>query len=665
MTNQIKEILVNRSFGETRIAVVKDRKLLFLLKESSSSEIHIGNIFTATVTSFEKSLNAYFVDYGGNRPGFLPSKNAVKQFKVGEKIMIQIERGERDAKGAAVTTDISIASCNLVIMPFNKKAGGISQKLDDSSRKKMRDNLDKLNSISEDIGIIIRTSGVEKNFNDLESDYHTLLSYWKIIKDTADKHPAPQLIYRDNEVLTRLIKDWLRQDIKKIIVDHEPTFNEIKQQIEQTKPLYADRLHLHTNKVPLFTHYQIENDIESIYNSQVTLASGASLVIQQTEAMTTIDVNSAKSTKGSDIDVTAYQTNLEAAPEIARQVMLRNIGGLIVVDFIDMANAEQKEEVETTIAKSFSGDKAKIQMLKISNFGLLEISRQRLYPSVNETELEPCSKCKGLGSSRSIASFANFVLVKIEENSIHQQAAYIQIQLPADVSTYILNEKRMSLIELEEKQNVTITVIPNNSYDIPQYSIKRIQHDLNSSSVTKSYDVEVDDKSNKKPYAPQISKEKKPLVDRSSLASKTPGTKKQVAKKPTKNIFTTLWNTIFGDSNKKKAQKRRTPQNRRRNNSKNTRPQGNRPQNSNSQQYRKPRANNNSQNRNSEDTGQNRDNGNIAQNRGSDNQSQARHNSNNSNYRSSHNTSGSRLHGTGQLRTNRRKVTNNQENTTE
>ncbi|MBT4885473.1 MAG: Rne/Rng family ribonuclease, partial [Legionellales bacterium] len=414
---QFKEILISRSFGETRMAVLEDRKLTILEKESLTNKMNIGNIFSAKITSFEKSLNAYFVDYGGNRPGFLPSKNTVDKPKVGDKILIQIERGERDSKGAAVTQDISVASCNLVIMPFNKKAGGISQKLSDENRRKLKETLNKLHEKNPEIGVIIRTSSVEKSYEELESDFETLSSYWQIIKDEADKNPAPQLIYQDNDILTRLVKDYIRSDIDKIVVDHKDIYEALKRQVSLTKAQHLDSINLYTSKVPLFTHYQVENEIESIYSRTIALKSGASLVIQRTEAMTTIDVNSAKSTKAQDIEETAYKTNLEAAPEIARQIKLRNIGGLIVVDFIDMVKIEHKDEIEKILAKNFIGDKSKIQILKISNFGILEISRQRLYPSIDETELEECCKCEGSGNIRKIESFANNILRKIEENS--------------------------------------------------------------------------------------------------------------------------------------------------------------------------------------------------------------------------------------------------------
>jgi ribonuclease E len=612
----IKEILVSRSFGETRVAILEDRKLTLIEKESTNNQLHVGNIYSAKITSFEKSLNAYFVDYGGNRPGFLPNKNTVDTPKVGDKILIQIERGERDAKGAAVTQDISIASCNLVIMPFNKKAGGISQKLSDESRKKLRATLDKLHEKNPDIGVIIRTSSVEKSYEELESDFQTLTSYWNIIQEEAKNHPAPQLIYKDNDIITRCVKDHIRPDISKIIVDHEPTHTLLANQIGLTKSQHLESLHLHTNKVPLFTHYQIEKDIESVYSRTVVLPSGASLVIQRTEAMTTIDVNSAKSTKAQDIEETAYKTNLEAAPEIARQIKLRNIGGLIVVDFIDMVKTEHKEEIENVLAKHFSGDKAKIQILKISNFGLLEISRQRLYASIDEAELDTCPKCDGSGQIRHIESFSNHVLRKIEENSIHQQAPVIQVQLPVDVCTYILNERRMAIIELEEKQSVTIYLIPNPWYEIPQFSLKRLQSDGNA--MTKTHEVEVDAKNIKSDYAPIGTKEKRPLVDSSKLPK--PESKQKPSKQSSEpSLLARLWNSVFGSDNPKP----KTTQSR----------GGNRRPNRNRNQNRTPR----------DGTSRNNTTGNRAPRK----------------------PQTSRLHGSGQLRTNRRKPAAKSTNKTE
>jgi ribonuclease E len=619
----IKEILVSRAFGETRVAILEDRKLAIIEKESTNNKMNIGNIYSAKVTSFEKSLNAFFVDYGGNRPGFLPSKNTVNNPNVGDTILIQIERGERDAKGAAVTQDISIASSNLVIMPFNHKAGGISTKLSDDNRKKLRDTLEILHKRNPEMGVIIRTSGVEKNLAEIESDFDTLCSYWKVIQEAANDNPAPQLIYKDNDIITRLVKDHIRQDVIKITIDNQKIHDKILQQINATKPQYEERVNLHTSKVPLFTHYQIEDDIESIYSRTVVLKSGASLVIQRTEAMTTIDVNSAKSTKAQDIEETAYRTNLEAAPEIARQIKLRNIGGLIVVDFIDMINHEHKEEVEKVLAHNFVGDKAKIQILKISNFGILEISRQRLYPSVNETEIEPCHKCNGTGQLVNIESFSNTVLRKIEENAIHQQASIIQIQLPTDVSTYILNEKRLAILELEEKQSVTIIVIPNKWYEIPQYSIKRIQHDKNN--IQKSHQILQDNRSDKDVYVPQSDKSQKPLVDNYKLSKNqsTNSPSKKPTKKNSEGLFKKLWASIFGDS--KANTKKGKPNNQRRRN--------NRGRNTN--------------------------------NRNTTNQNQAtKKTQQNSNTRQ-RKQSTTRLHGSGQLRTNRRKPTNSTNNAEE
>ena len=574
-----KEILVSRSFGETRVAILENRKLINIEKESLNSKMNIGNIYSAKITSFEKSLNAFFVDYGGNRPGFLPSKNTVNNPNVGDKILIQIERGERDAKGAAITQEISIASSNLVIMPFSQKAGGISTKLSDDNRKKLRETLDILHKKNPDMGVIIRTSGIEKSLEEIQSDFETLCSYWQIIKDEADKNPAPQLIYKDNDVITRLVKDHIRQDIAKVTVDNPNIYENILQQIKATKPHYSEIVSLHTSKVPLFTHYQIEDDIASIYSRTIVLKSGASLVIQRTEAMTTIDVNSAKSTKAQDIEETAYKTNLEAAPEVARQIKLRNIGGLIVVDFIDMVSTEHKEEVEKVLAHNFVGDKAKIQILKISNFGILEISRQRLYPSVNESELDVCPKCNGSGQIVNVESFANNILRKIEENAIHQQASIIQAQVPMDVCTFILNEKRLAIIDLEERQSVTITVIPNKFYEIPQYNIKRIQHDANN--FQKSHEVSVDNRNDKLTYIPEVKTAQKPLVDNNKLHKKLSEKSKKTKneKTNTQGLLTRIWLGIFGENNKSNTKSKPSRNTRKRQYNKTKRPNQARPNN--------------------------------------------------------------------------------------
>ena len=554
-------ILVSESYGDTRVALLENRKIVMLEKESATNQIDIGNIYTAIVMSFEPSLNAYFVNYNGNRPGFLSCKNISEHYHqdktekkgnnsgplaIGQKILIQIERGERDNKGAAVTTNISIASCYLVIMPLSKKTGGISQKLSESSRQKLRDTLVKLNQNQEDVSVIIRTSGIERNISELEMDLEVLLSYWKLIQKAAEESKEPCLIYRDNEIITRIIKDWIREDVSKIIIDNQKTFLNLKKQLMLTKPKYEERLELHNSNVPLFTHYQIEDDIESIYAHKVVLKSGASIVIQQTEAMTTIDVNSARSTKGQDISETAAKTNLEAVPEIARQIKLRNIGGLIVVDFIDMSNSLDVESVETKIAQHFAGDKAKIQMLKISKFALLEISRQRLYPSIHETELNTCDTCGGTGTILSIESFASSILRKIEEHSIHQQAPYIQVQLPTDVCTYILNEKRLQLLSLEDRQGVTISIIPNKYYNIPQYTIKRLQASAAETAQNKSsYNVEVDNRNLKDIYAPKQHKAQKPLVDVTKHTSKR--------KKP--GLIQKIIEKLFSKKSKSKARK--------------------------------------------------------------------------------------------------------------
>lgn len=488
----MKRMLINATQSEElRVAIVEIERqnLIDLIVERQSYKTKTGNIYLGKITSVEPSLDAAFVNFGSERHGFLPLKEVALEYlgahaperamnikdalKEGQHVMVQVEKEERGTKGAALTTFISLAGSYLVLMPNNPRAGGISRRVEGDERNELRETLSNLN-IPAGMGLIVRTAGVGKTLPELQWDLNMLLKQWEAIHKASTERTPPFLIHQESDVVTRAIRDYLRQDVTEIIIDDPATYEKAKQYIEQIRPDFIHHLKLYTRSVPLFNHYQIEHQIESAHQREVRLPSGGSIVIDHTEALVAIDINSARATKGSDIEETALHTNLEAAEEIARQLRLRDIGGLIVIDFIDMTPVRHQREVENHLRNALKLDRARIQIGRITRFGLLEMSRQRLRPSLGEATQVVCPRCSGWGTIRSIESLALTVIRIIEEDAIKPNTAQIQVQLPIDVATFIVNEKRDLIASIEKTQNVQIVIIPNPEMESPRYRIKRI-----------------------------------------------------------------------------------------------------------------------------------------------------------------------------------------------
>jgi len=490
----MKRMLINATQSEElRVALVDGQQLYDLDIESPGHEQKKSNIYKAKITRIEPSLEAAFVDYGADRHGFLPMKEIAREYfpkgysfqgrpsikevlHEGQEVIVQIDKEERGQKGAALTTFISLAGSYLVLMPNNPRAGGISRRIEGDERTDLKTSLSKLN-LPKGMGLIVRTAGVGKAYDELEWDLSVLLHHWKAIEDASANRPAPFLIHQETDVIKRAIRDYLRRDIGEILIDRPKTFESVKKHIEVVRPDFISKVKLYTNDVPLFTHYQIESQIETAFQREVRLPSGGSIVIDPTEAMTSIDINSARATKGGDIEETAFNTNLEAAEEIARQLRLRDLGGLVVIDFIDMTPVRHQREVENRMRDAVKPDRARIQLGRISRFGLLEMSRQRLRPSIGETSQGVCPRCNGTGHVRGVESLALSILRLMEEEAIKENTLHVQAHVPVPVATYLLNEKRRSVMHIEKHHSVHVLIIPNPHMDTPQYEVVRIKED--------------------------------------------------------------------------------------------------------------------------------------------------------------------------------------------
>jgi ribonuclease E len=490
----MKRMLINATqLEELRVALVDGQKLYDLDIESPGHEQKKSNIYKGTITRVEPSLEAAFVDYGADRHGFLPLKEIARTYfpqgykfegrpnikeviREGQEVIIQIDKEERGQKGAALTTFISLAGSYLVLMPNNPRAGGVSRRIEGDERTELKAALGGLD-LPDGMGLIVRTAGVGKSTEELAYDLDYLVSGWERIKEMADSRPAPFLIHQESDVVVRAIRDYLRRDIGEILIDDISVHERALKHVEQMRPDYANRVKLYKGDVPLFSHYQIESQIESAFQREVRLPSGGSIVIDPTEALISIDINSARATKGSDIEETAFNTNLEAADEIARQLRLRDAGGLVVIDFIDMTPVRHQREVENRMKEAVRGDRARVQLGRISRFGLLEMSRQRLRPSLGDSANNVCPRCSGHGTVRGTESLALSVLRIMEEESIKDNTGQIEAQLPVNVATYLLNEKRSSVRSVEERHSVQLVIIPNPQMETPQYSVARRRPD--------------------------------------------------------------------------------------------------------------------------------------------------------------------------------------------
>ncbi len=477
----MKRILINSSYGdELRVALVDGAKLYDFDTESPDKVLLKGSIFKATVSRIESSLDAAFVNFGSERHGFLPLKDLSSEYykktngktectlKEGQEIVVQVTKEERGTKGAALTTQIGLAGRFLVLIPNSSRSGGISRRIGGEERDQIKQALDSIN-IPDNMSVIVRTNGLGRTSEELSLDLAYLLALWDEINNNIPNTESPALIYRDDKLIVRVVKDYFKDDIEEILIDDKNTFNEAKEFIDAVLPDHADKVMLYEEEIPLFNRYQIESQIELAFQREISLSSGGSIVIDPTEAMTAVDVNSARSTKGKDIEDTAYKTNLEAAKEIARQLRLRDVGGLVVIDFIDMLDQSHQEKVEAAFRKAVYSDRARVQISGISKFGLLEVSRQRLRPSLNESyDIEHVLV-------RGPRSLGQSILRIIGEDSAKDNTGEIQVYVPSDVASYLLNEKRNDIINIEKTNNIRVLIIADPYKSRPYYKVVRVK----------------------------------------------------------------------------------------------------------------------------------------------------------------------------------------------
>jgi ribonuclease E len=479
---------------ELRVALVDGQKLYDLSIEIPSREQKKSNIYKGRITRVEPSLEAAFVDYGAQRHGFLPLKEVSKEYfraqpgsgarlnikdllQEGQELIVQVEKEERGNKGAALTTFISLAGRFLVLMPNNPRAGGVSRRIEGEDRDQTREAMNGLD-IPEGMGAIVRTAGVGRSTEELQWDLNNLKLAWDAIAQANDGRPAPFLIFQESDAVTRGLRDYFSDDVGEILIDQPEAFQKAQEYMQRFMPPDAQRkLKPYQDPVPLFTRYQIESQIESAYSHKVNLPSGGSLVIDHTEALVSIDINSARSTRGGDIEATARNTNLEAAEEIARQLRLRDIGGLIVIDFIDMESTANQRAVEDMLRDAVKMDRARIQLGRLSRFGLLELSRQRLRPALSETTHINCPRCSGMGTIRSVESMSLALLRLIGEEARKERTGRVVAQVPVDVATYLMNEKREWLNQIETRDKVSLVIVPNPHMNTPAYSLRRVRDD--------------------------------------------------------------------------------------------------------------------------------------------------------------------------------------------
>ncbi|HEX2138803.1 MAG TPA: Rne/Rng family ribonuclease, partial [Woeseiaceae bacterium] len=490
----MKRMLINATQEEElRMAMVDGQRLYDLNIELPSGERKKANIYKGKITRLEPSLEAAFVNYGADRHGFLPLKEISSEYfvndaqpgarpnirevlKEGQDIVVQIDKEERGNKGAALTTFVSLAGRFIVLKPNKPRSGGVSRRIVGDDRDLARQSLHEI-TIPDGMSVILRTAGIDRNAEELQWDLENLLSVWEAIKKVVVERPSPFLIYRESNAVIRALRDYLSDDIGEVLIDDEKTFEEAREFVEQVMPQSLRKLKAYTDDVPLFTRYQIESQIESAFAHSVTLPSGGSLVIDHTEALVSIDINSARATKGGDIEATALNTNLEAADEIARQLRLRDLGGLVVIDFIDMGPQKNQRDVENRLRDAVRQDRARVQIGKISRFGLLEMSRQRLRPSLGESSYMTCPRCSGIGNIRSVESLALAILRIIGEEARKERTAKVIAQLPVEVATYLLNEKRSWVQSLESRNAMQVVLVANSALETPHYQVRRVRDD--------------------------------------------------------------------------------------------------------------------------------------------------------------------------------------------
>ncbi len=584
----MKRMLFNATHSEElRVAIVDGQKLIDLDIESANNALKKGNIYKGKITRIEPSLEAAFVEYGGNRQGFLPMKEVsrtyfqnynseipISQIKIadvletGQELLVQVEKDERGNKGAALTTFVSLAGRYLVFMPNNPKGGGISRRIEGQERQELRDAMSQLN-IPKEHALIARTAGIGKSAEELQWDLDYLQRLSEAIQSAANAQAAPFLVYQETNLVVRSIRDYFRSDISEIIIDDQEIYERATRFMNQVMPHNVIKLKLYEDTVPLFSRYQVEHQIESAYAREVRLQSGGALVIDPTEALTSIDINSARATKGGDIEETALQTNLEAAEEIARQLRIRDLGGLIVIDFIDMLSNKNQRSVEQCLQKALKADRARVQVGRISRFGLLEMSRQRLRSSISDSNYHVCPRCEGNGHIRSVGSSALSVLRIIEEEALKENTEAINAHLPIKTATFLLNEKRHEVSLLENRLGTNITIVPTIELETPHFKIQRLRsEDLDEMPVLPSYKTEIQEEK-EDPRKAKYQKKKQtnnvviapntaPAVGIESIEMGEKPPAPPPAPEPVKpGFFVRLWRALFGTGDEPEPAKKK------------------------------------------------------------------------------------------------------------
>ncbi|WP_240637396.1 Rne/Rng family ribonuclease, partial [Neisseria meningitidis] len=523
----MKRMLFNATQAEElRVAIVDGQNLLDLDIETLGKEQRKGNIYKGIITRIEPSLEACFVDYGTDRHGFLPFKEVSRSYfqdyeggrariqdvlKEGMEVIVQVEKDERGNKGAALTTFISLAGRYLVLMPNNPRGGGVSRRIEGEERQELKAAMAQLD-IPNGMSIIARTAGIGRSAEELEWDLNYLKQLWQAIEEAGKAHHDPYLLFMESSLLIRAIRDYFRPDIGEILVDNQEVYDQVAEFMSYVMPGNIGRLKLYEDHTPLFSRFQIEHQIESAFSRSVSLPSGGAIVIDHTEALVSIDVNSARATRGADIEDTAFKTNMEAAEEVARQMRLRDLGGLVVIDFIDMENPKHQRDVENVLRDALKKDRARVQMGKLSRFGLLELSRQRLKPALGESSHVACPRCAGTGVIRGIESTALHVLRIIQEEAMKDNTGEVRAQVPVDVATFLLNEKRAELFAMEERLDVNVVLIPNIHLENPHYEINRIRIDDVEEDGEPSYKrvAEPEEDESAKPFGSEKAKAARP-----------------------------------------------------------------------------------------------------------------------------------------------------------
>ncbi|MGR9014567.1 MAG: Rne/Rng family ribonuclease [Gammaproteobacteria bacterium] len=571
----MKRMLINATQAEElRVALVDGQKLYDFDIEVPSKEQKKSNIYKGIVTHVEPSLEAAFVNYGAEKHGFLPFKEisplyrqlqdgvendgrrpAIKDLiKEGQEIVVQIEKEERGNKGAALTTYISLAGTYLVLMPNNPKAGGISRRIEGDTRSDLREVMAAL-EIPESMGLIVRTAGCGKNVEELQWDLNYLLQLWEAIERSAGENSAPFLVFQESNVIIRALRDHLRGNIDEILIDNEESFVLVQNFLKQVMPHFLPKAKLYQDAVPLFNRYQIESQIEVAYGREVSLPSGGSLVIDHTEALTSIDINSARATKGSDIEETALNTNMEAADEIARQLRLRDLGGLFVIDFIDMMSNKNQKTVENHLRDALKIDRARIQTSRISRFGLLEMSRQRMRPSLGDSTQLPCPRCKGQGTIRNVESVALSVLRILEEEAMKKGTEKVIAHLPIECATFLLNEKRSTIDQIENRLKVGIVILPSKHLETPAYDIERIKEKESGDHKASYLQIKAEDIS-----IPEFAQQVKPTATKAAVKEFLHDSPAPVQNKnESASLIQRFWHKLVGAGAAPKAKAQETP----------------------------------------------------------------------------------------------------------